>query len=526
MYRILTASKDTYVTNKYIAGSRSLNSNVGQAGSNDLYHLKDEIFLSASVSGTIELSRILIQFDYNPLIALTSSILNVANSSFKCYLQLKDIYGGQTTPSNFTLRTIPLSRSWDEGRGLDVVAYRDIDAANFLTASISNGSPSLWFASGSGASGSMGATDIDIITSGNIGSGVQDLTVTQSFARGDEHLWMDVTHLVSASIVGILPNNGFRISFIDQEEYDGVTRFVKRFGSRHTNNKDLRPKIIVKYNDTINDANNNALFNVSQSFYTYNIVNGSYANFTSGSSQITGSNSAILRLIASRSITWATNSYSISHSASISYLTRSLYIITQSFSASQFALNNISQTGIYSSSVNLSTVTNQALINFLSGSSEQSFRSEWVSLDGSVVYSKGHILFKQPYGSFSNVLERNYVVNITNLKQVYTSDEVVRLRVFVQDNNTETRAFRFASDTNSVILNNMKWRLRKAYSRDIVIPFDNPATLCSSDFGGMYFDIFMQDLDLNEIYELEFSITESNRDYFVSNEGFRFKVSS
>ena len=70
----------------------------------------------------------------------------------------------------------------------------------------------------------------------------------------------------------------------------------------------------------------------------------------------------------------------------------------------------------------------------------------------------------------------------------------------------------------------MKWQIRKAFSRDIVIPFDNQATLCSADQNGMYFDIFMEDLDINEVYEIEFMITEVDKDYFITNSGFRFKV--
>lgn len=524
LFRILSASKDCYITSKFIAGIRSTDSNTGNAATCDIFALKDETFISSSVSGVLELSRMLIQFDYSQLSALTSSKLNISDSSFKCFLNLKDVYGGQTTPSNFTLRLIPLSKSFDEGRGFDVVAYRDIDSANFITASILNGSASLWNVSGAGASGTLGSPNIDIIVSGNIGFGLQDMTVSQFFARGDENFYADITHLVSASIAGILPNNGFRIGFSDQEEYDATTRFVKRFGTRHANNKSLHPKLIVKYNDSIIDSNGNPEFNVNQNLFIYNILNGQYSNFTSGSSNITGSNSLKLRLIASKSITFTTTSYSISHSASISHITRSLYVISQSFSASQAIIGNQAQTGIYSASILLSTITNQSLISFLSGSTEQMFKAEWTSNDGSVVFAKDWFTFKKPMGMFSNLLESNYVINVTNLRQTYTKNDVARLRVFVQDYNTETRAFRYALNTSSVILYNMKWRLIKAFSKDVVIPFDSSATLCSTDKDGMYFDLFMQDFDNNEVYEIEFLITEAGKDQYITNTGYRFKV--
>ena len=46
----------------------------------------------------------------------------------------------------------------------------------------------------------------------------------------------------------------------------------------------------------------------------------------------------------------------------------------------------------------------------------------------------------------------------------------------------------------------------------------------SSDGFGRYFDMYMEDLDPQVVYELEFQITEAGRDYFITNQGFRFKV--
>ena len=113
MYRILSASKDSYITNKLIQGSRSLNSNVGYAASIDLYSLYDETFLTGVTSSVREISRGLIQFDYSELQTLIdSNVLNLSDDSFKAYVSLKDIYSGQTTPSNYELVLYPVSRSW------------------------------------------------------------------------------------------------------------------------------------------------------------------------------------------------------------------------------------------------------------------------------------------------------------------------------------------------------------------------------------------------------------------------------
>ena len=98
MYRILTASKDTYITNKIINKSfRATDANVGNAGSLDLFKLYDENQLGSS-SQQIELSRLLIKFPVNEISKMDSEgTIDINDNSFKCEVKLHDIYGGQTT---------------------------------------------------------------------------------------------------------------------------------------------------------------------------------------------------------------------------------------------------------------------------------------------------------------------------------------------------------------------------------------------------------------------------------------------
>ena len=141
MFRILSSSADTHITNKIIkstktTASRSTNANVGQAGSIDIYKLYNETTVRSGSSG-IELTRGLIKFDYTPIAELTASLVDIRSSSFKAFLSLTNSYAGDVTPSNFTLDLYPLGKAFSEGRGMDVVAYRDLDASNWFTASIS-----------------------------------------------------------------------------------------------------------------------------------------------------------------------------------------------------------------------------------------------------------------------------------------------------------------------------------------------------------------------------------------------------
>ena len=521
MYRILSASQDTYITDKYIAGSRSLDSNVGQAGTLDLFKLFNETTVSGQSGSVVELSRLLVKFDYSDLQDLTGSFLDTSDPSFKCFFELKDVYGGQTTPSNYDVSVYPVAKDWDEGRGSDVIAYRDIDSANFVTASILNGSTTKWEVTGAAGTGSLGSA-ADIFVSGDLGAGSQSLEVTQHFDRGDENLFVDVTHLVSASMAGQIDNHGFRISFSEALESDSTTYFVKRFGSRHVLDKSLHPRLVIKYSDQIQDSILDAEFDLSQSFFTYNMVNGEYRNFFSGSTEITGNDSVIMELAASHSIDFITQSWSLSHSQSINHLTRSMHNFAAYFTGSQFTQGNIPQTGIYQSTFLLPT--NQELLDFLSGSNSHEFKVSWKSLDLTKTYATTYTTFSAIQGGFHNNQKRNWVVNITNLDTKYTSKDVARLRVFIQNYDTEQVATKIPHPTRSDIVHDMRWRLRGAYDKKVFIPFDE-ATKLSFDAEGMYFDMYMKDLNINEVYQIDFEVvSDTGKNEYIENSGFRFKV--
>ena len=247
MYLTLTASSDTYITNKILNNNfRVTDANTGQASTLDLFKLYAESTSGSDASPT-ELSRILIKFDYNRLRSLTGSTLDIGHSSFKCVLKLYDVYGGQTTPSNFKVAVFPLSRSFDEGVGRDVVTFGDLGAANFVTSSISGDTAIGWNITGANRQGLLGSDNLDIISSGNLndGSGVVNLWGEQTFATGEEDLSLDITTVVSATLKNLIPDCGFRISYSGSQETDAKTRFVKRFASRNTLNTAIRPKIIL-----------------------------------------------------------------------------------------------------------------------------------------------------------------------------------------------------------------------------------------------------------------------------------------
>jgi hypothetical protein len=310
--------------------------------------------------------------------------------------------------------------------------------------------------------------------------------------------------------------------FLTQKNRILVTRFVKRFASRHVKDTSLKPRLVVKYNDAIIDDNQMLFFDVANTVYFYNNYRGTSRNFFSGSTEIGGADCAILTLVSSHSVAYQTSSYQANFSASVTYTTKSVAYFSQSFTASQLMIGNNPITGIYYCTFSASSDN-----SFFSGSFPVGFSQYWKSIDKTVTYATGNFLSMDKIdGGNSNVVERNLVTNVTNLKNYYTQNEISRMRVFVQDYNTEVVASRVPQATRSAVFKTMHFRLLEAFTREVIIPFDTDtnSTLLSCDANGMYFDLYMADLDVNHVYELEFLIKENEKDYLIVNQGFRFKV--
>lgn len=513
MYRVLTASKDTYITNKIINNDfRATDSNVGEAGTLDLFKLYSESTLSGSNSPK-ELSRILVKFDLEPLKKLTQSNLDISHSSFSATLKMFDVYGGQTTPSNFKIIVFPLSRSFDEGIGRDIVSFEDLDAANFITASISGDTAIAWNMTGANRQGLLGSEKADIISSGNLSDGesvTSFLYKTQSFSTGDEDLSVDVTRIVSATLASQIPDHGFRISFSGSQETDNITRFVKRFASRQASTVHKRPKLIIEYNDTIQDHHEAFFFNISGSLFLNNFHRGQPANILSSSKGkfvgVSGSNCLVVRLVSGSD-------------------EKGTYF-TKTVTGSQHSVGDNYITGVYSASFLISEYASGTLKNEIQNANSATFDVYWGSTDYTVGYHTGSLVVNTiSRTSFSNV-EKRLFVNITNLKQTYRSSEKVRFRVYAEDVGRDHVFVKKPFEPSSEIFTQMYYRIKDSESGDIVVPFgeSNNSTLLSTDSMGMYFDFYMDSLPSGKTYTVEFLVNDSGASHIYTNAPVKFKV--
>ncbi len=504
MIRLLSSSKDTYITNKITnTNFRATDANVGQAGSLDLFKLYSEN-VSGSDLSPIELSRLLIHFDMSEIKSMhNDNIIDVGDSSFRAFLNLYDIYGGQTTPSNFKLICFPLSQSFDEGKGIDIVNYADLDATNFITASDSSGTTKLWNLPGALKSGSLGDTNIDVIVSGTVSG--QDSAISfsseQHFSSGQENLSLDVTNFVSASVKNLIANHGFCIGFSGSFEANPKTYFVKRFASRDVSNTALRPNLKIMYDDSLSDNHSNFEFDYSGSLYLSNYSRGSLENAVTGlaATEVSGHNCMILKI----------------ESGSFS----------KQFNVSQAVRGQGRIKGVYSASFAISSYET-ALYDHVLSSGSIDFDAIWSNSAETVTFLSSSLTIKKNTISPLNFTENRYLVSMINLRPKYRNTDFVRLRVHVENADREIQHKKKPFEMPSEMFENMHFRIKDFESRELIVGFDEVfnSTKLSNDKLGMYFDFYMSSVPRGRSYFFEFMIRNNNFDIIIEDVPSRFVV--
>lgn len=502
MYRIVKADKDTYITNKIVKNVQKTKSNVGGAATLDLFKL-NVITHSGSLPNQ-EKSRLLIHFDLDPLRELIQTKkLDFNSPSFWCKLNLKDVYGGQPTPADFTVSIFPLSASFEEGLGKDVVFFSDSDISNWITASLGAN----WFITGCSKPCDSQIGGGDYITSS---FSINDTKVQQYFKTGEEDLLVDVTHIISATLSGEIPDEGFRISFDETIENNEKTYFVKRFGSSAVYNETKQPRLIYGFDDSTTDDSQNLIFDKSCNLFLRNYAAGSLTNILSGSAltEITGTNSLLLKLSTTAvsggyTLYFTGSQYSYSNS-SLAYVDGTYFapIVINSFDP------NIAQVLLSSSSINFAPV--------------------WISLDGTVVYNSGSLVTFNKPSRLSSTRSKKYVISVLNVKDSYKvndSPALVNVNIFDQTSPLLT-VVKLPVELVGTVVNDVFYEVRDANTDEIVIPHDAPhnATKVSADANGMYFEFDPSSLFVNHTYVIDIVINTDGRKTKYKNVSQAFKI--
>lgn len=511
MYLIYTGSKDTYITDKIIdAAFSASDANVGQAGTIDIFKLYDESLLNGS-TGSVELSRGLIKFDLSPIKALTGSVIDINDSSFKVKMKLHNLLGGTAVPTNFTLVVAPLSRSFNEGFGRDLSAFSDLDTANFLTASVTAGTPAIWYASGANKGGLLNSDNIDYIVSGTIDGSLQSLVAEQTFVKGTEDLFVDVTTIVSATLAGKIPDHGFRLAFTGSEENDDKSRFVKRFASLQSSNPLKKPALHVIYDDSQSDTSSDFVFDSSGSLFLNNFIRGSRANFMSGAAAtaITGDNCMLLRL------------------------EKDDYSKTYNVSQVKRGTDSTAITGLYSASIAVSLAdstyinsANEKILSFANASGSITFDAIWCSSDETVGYHTGSLKVNRSNASDYSANPANLIIKVITLPSTMQHDEVLKIEFFITDRNAKQKVYKVPYRLKSTILQSAYYRIRDLDTGQTIVPFEttNNGTKLSTDGNGNYFELRTEILPRGRNYNIDLLVKDFGQEQIYLNVGQGFRV--
>jgi hypothetical protein len=123
MIRKFYATKDNTISNAFKEDlvTRATGSNMGASDILEAF----TIFGQAD-SGSVELSRFLLEFPITEVIAARAASQIPASGSVSFHLKLFNAAHSQPVPRNYALDILPISSPWQEGFGLDMENYEDI----------------------------------------------------------------------------------------------------------------------------------------------------------------------------------------------------------------------------------------------------------------------------------------------------------------------------------------------------------------------------------------------------------------
>lgn len=116
------ASEDTTITNAYKPDNltRATGSNMGLADSLEVFYL-----FGAVSSASTEKSRALVDFPVGKIEEDRKSGNLPESGNVNFFLKLSNVKHNETLPRSYSLSVRPVSRSWDEGHGIDLDSYTD-----------------------------------------------------------------------------------------------------------------------------------------------------------------------------------------------------------------------------------------------------------------------------------------------------------------------------------------------------------------------------------------------------------------
>ena len=490
--RRFKATKDNTITNAFKENltTRGTGSNMGEADILEIF----SIYGQASTSSG-ELSRVLIEFDIASLSASRDDGNIPDSGSVDFYLRMYNAEHSSTTPTNFTLTIAAISQSWNEGIGLDMENYSDVDpsGSNWISASFNE----KWLDyHGVVQGGSFHTSSIE---------GAH--TSSQFFETGVEDLEVDVTEHIEEWLNNKTGSYGFGVFLASDLEQTNASYYTKKFFARDSQFILKRPVIEARWNSARTDDTSNFYLSSSRapaadnlnSLYLYNYVRGQLQDIPG-----LGTDNKIYVSVYSGSNSAPTGA-KITLPVGGGVVTNNHHNVTGS---------KIS-TGVYSASF---AYTSSAITEIY---------SVWHS--ASIEYLTASAITVNTFATQTPYPINNYKVSMPNLRAEYAADDVVNLRVFTQDKNYQANIFTIAStEVPPSIIEKMYYKISRVVDEEVIVNYGTGSgnasySQLSYDASGSYFDFDMSVLEPDFSYEISYLVYEAGN-YSELKDRFNFRV--
>ncbi len=346
--------------------------------------------------------------------------------------------------------------------------------------------------------GGHSTSHIDIITSASFGTTKVDLGSSVYLNDPNQDLIFDVTNAVSASLKGLIPDEGFRISFSGSYDTDSKSRFVKRFASRHVKNKLITPRLRIVFEDAISDDTNRIFVNKSASSSIK--VKKGFTNsnlFDNSNSQLVGDNCGVLKIV-SGSFTSSVN-----------------------FSQVDKSSNGTRLTGVYQADFTIPGNNSYVKKALKADSTGFDVELMWQTTDGEIIFLNKNARVHNDY--YSNFDVSSISLSLKNRKPEYSEEEDI---VFICSAvfNNENQASSKLKREPKYFSEDLYYKISELVSgKDIINSKFSSSTKMSFYDGEFLATIKSGTLNAGFSYKLElFSVI--NNKIIDFNESFVFKV--
>jgi hypothetical protein len=483
------SNADNTITNAFKSNleTRGTNANMGASDVLETF----SIYGQAS-SGSTELTRILLNFPITNVSQDRAAGLIPGAGDVEFYLKMYNARHSQTIPLDLELNVFAVSRSWQEGTGLDMDEYKDTVKQGDIG--------STWISASSTEAWSRPGGDYHVSPS-----------YSQKFDKGTENLNINVTSLVEEWLAGTKQNYGFGIHISSSQEayYSGsagqdspdgqlnnlsgsrTSYYTKKFFGRNSEFYFSRPVLEARWNSTFKDDRGNFYASSSllpaeenlRSLFLYNELNGRMFDLPGAPA-----GTASVRIY-----TTADGTEQVGSDIEATRVSKGVYQAT-------FALDTTASV-LY---------------------------DRWFNQLFTECYHTGTFSIKEHNVSNHNPYP-TYVTNLTNLRPIYYPHERTRFRFYVREKDWCPTIYTVATKENdTLIIESASFQVHRVIDDLVIVPFSSGtdmSTQMSYDVSGNYFDLDMGLLQPGYSYGIKLSyFNETVQSYVEQPYEWKFRV--